>query len=201
MTSCPSNGDKSPRMERRLAAIAFVDIVGYSILMGRDETRTHQRWMAAVLACGAGAVLSHRSAGALWRIVTERGRPGATTADGVDVIVDRRSEHRRPGIRARSRRSLPTLDHTVHRGIPVTTPARTLLDLATELTTTGLERAVNEADKRDLIDPEALRAALGGFAGDHVERFDGLNTLRPGIYLVRVTQGADVRVARAALVH
>jgi adenylate cyclase len=33
-------------MDRRLAAIAFIDIVGYSILMGRDETRTHQRWMA-----------------------------------------------------------------------------------------------------------------------------------------------------------
>ncbi len=48
MISCPSNGDQQPRMERRLAAIAFVDIVGYSILMGRDETRTHQRWMSVL---------------------------------------------------------------------------------------------------------------------------------------------------------
>jgi adenylate cyclase len=46
MPSCPSNGDNVPRVDRRLAAIAFVDIVGYSILMARDETRTHQRWMA-----------------------------------------------------------------------------------------------------------------------------------------------------------
>jgi adenylate cyclase len=46
MPSSPSNGDITPRMDRRLAAIAFVDIVGYSILMARDETRTHQRWMA-----------------------------------------------------------------------------------------------------------------------------------------------------------
>jgi adenylate cyclase len=46
MPSCPSNGDHGPRIDRRLAAIAFVDIVGYSILMARDETRTHQRWMA-----------------------------------------------------------------------------------------------------------------------------------------------------------
>lgn len=46
MPSCPSNGDNGPRIDRRLAAIAFVDIVGYSILMARDETRTHQRWMA-----------------------------------------------------------------------------------------------------------------------------------------------------------
>jgi adenylate cyclase len=46
MPISPSNGDDAPRMDRRLAAIAFVDIVGYSILMARDETRTHQRWMA-----------------------------------------------------------------------------------------------------------------------------------------------------------
>jgi adenylate cyclase len=46
MPTCPSNGDNAARMNRRLAAIAFIDIVGYSILMGRDETRTHQRWMA-----------------------------------------------------------------------------------------------------------------------------------------------------------
>ncbi len=45
MPPSPSNGDSGPRMDRRLAAIAFVDIVGYSILMARDETRTHQRWM------------------------------------------------------------------------------------------------------------------------------------------------------------
>ncbi|MEA2872447.1 MAG: adenylate cyclase [Hyphomicrobiales bacterium] len=46
MPPSPSNGDSGPRMDRRLAAIAFIDIVGYSILMARDETRTHQRWMA-----------------------------------------------------------------------------------------------------------------------------------------------------------
>src|SRR3954449_5520968 len=46
MPSSPSNGQNAARLDRRLAAIAFIDIVGYSILMGRDETRTHQRWMA-----------------------------------------------------------------------------------------------------------------------------------------------------------
>ena len=44
MPSCPSNG--VPRVNRRLAAVVFVDIVSYSILMARDETRTHERWMA-----------------------------------------------------------------------------------------------------------------------------------------------------------
>jgi adenylate cyclase len=46
MQGGPSNGSNASRVDRRLAAIAFVDIVGYSILMARDETRTHQRWMA-----------------------------------------------------------------------------------------------------------------------------------------------------------
>ena len=41
----PPNGTNVPRVDRRLAAIAFIDIVGYSILMAREETRTHQRWM------------------------------------------------------------------------------------------------------------------------------------------------------------
>jgi class 3 adenylate cyclase/TolB-like protein len=46
MTGRPPNGENAANVGRRLAAIAFVDIVGYSILMARDETRTHQRWMA-----------------------------------------------------------------------------------------------------------------------------------------------------------
>ncbi|MDI1263790.1 MAG: adenylate/guanylate cyclase domain-containing protein [bacterium] len=58
-------------MERRLAAIAFVDIVGYSILMARDETRTHQRWMAIL------ARVVHPQAAA------HRGRVVKSTGDGV----------------------------------------------------------------------------------------------------------------------
>src|SRR5438128_12617247 len=45
MPGGPANDIKDPRFERRLAAVAFVDIVGYSIMMGRDEERTHHRWM------------------------------------------------------------------------------------------------------------------------------------------------------------
>lgn len=115
--------------------------------------------MAAVLACGQSAALSHRSAAALWGIGKER-------SGRIDVSVRRDSEHCRPGVHARCRPTLPAHDVTAHKGIPVTKPARTLVDLATELGKTVLERAVNEADKHDLIDPEALRAALDGFAGE-----------------------------------
>jgi very-short-patch-repair endonuclease len=61
---------------------------------------------------------------------------------------------------------LDRADRTICHGIPVTSPVRTLLDLATYLPTGELERAVNEADKRDLIDSEALRAALEARAGE-----------------------------------
>jgi hypothetical protein len=122
-----------------------------------------RRWMAAILACGKDAALSHRSAAALWRIAAERSAV-------VDVSVRRRSEHHRPGLCVRSRPGLPAHDVTTNDEIPVTTPVRTLVDLATALGPVALERAVNEADKRDLIDPEELRKRLGDFVGQPAVR-------------------------------
>jgi very-short-patch-repair endonuclease len=115
-----------------------------------------QRWMAAILCCGMGAMLSHRSAAALWRIGTE--------GELIEITVPRRSEHRRPGLQVRGRPSLAEQDRARCRGIPVTAPARTLVDLATGLEESALERAINEADKRDLIHPDELRSSLRGFA-------------------------------------
>ena len=115
--------------------------------------------MAAVLACAPGAALSHGSAAALWEIGSEAGRR-------IDVSICRRCNHRPPGIRAHARPSLRTDDVTERYGIPVTTPVRTMIDRATELTPNRLERMVNEADKHDLIDPEALREALDDYAGE-----------------------------------
>lgn len=127
--------------------------------VGWPQMTRERRWMAAVLACAPDAALSHHSAAALWNIGNERrGR--------IDVSIRRRCRHRRPGIRAMSRPSLPPADVVLRQGIPVTSPARTLLDLATELHGTALERSVNEADKHDLIDPETLRSELNDFAGE-----------------------------------
>ena len=127
--------------------------------VGWPQLTRERRWMAAVLACGEGAMLSHGSAAALWGIgVERRGR--------IDISIRRRGEHRRAGLRVRSRPSLPAADVTRRNRIPVTTPARTLLDQATELGPVALERAVNDADKRDLIDPEALREALERYTGE-----------------------------------
>jgi very-short-patch-repair endonuclease len=115
--------------------------------------------MAAVLAGGEGAVLSHRSAAALWEI-------GAQPRGRIDVSVRRRCELHRPEIHFRGRPSL-SLENILRRdGIPVTSPVQTLVDLATVLDPLPLERAVNNADKRDLVDPEVLREDLRRFSGE-----------------------------------
>lgn len=115
--------------------------------------------MAAIRTCGEGAFLSHRSAAALYGIGDERG-------EVVELSVRRRGEHRRHGIKVRTRPSLPSHDVGTIARIPVTSPIRTLIDYAAIVGPRTLERAVNEADKRDLIDPESLREALNAHAGE-----------------------------------
>lgn len=120
--------------------------------VGRPEVSEHGRWMAAVLACGSEAVLSHRSAAALWRIRPERLGP-------VEVTVPTRLPRRRPGLRVHRRVDLEGRRRVVD-GIPVTDPVCTLVDLARCVADGEVEAAINEADFRDLVDPEALRDSL-----------------------------------------
>jgi predicted transcriptional regulator of viral defense system len=103
--------------------------------VGHPPVTPHARAMAAVLACGAGAALSHRSAAALWGLGVRWSAP---------LEVTTRWDRRRKGIRVHRGR-LPRRDVTRQFGIPVTTPARTLLDVADQLDRPTLTRAVNEA--------------------------------------------------------
>jgi very-short-patch-repair endonuclease len=114
--------------------------------------------MAAVLACGDGAVLSHRSAAALWGI----GPEGNGT-----IEISRATGHRaqRNGIRLHRRRQLEPDEIGARLGIPLTAPVRTLVDLAGIVGTVSLERAVNEADRLGLVDPESLRESLESHRG------------------------------------
>jgi hypothetical protein len=103
--------------------------------------------MAAVLASGRGAALSHRSAAALWGL-----RPSARAVTEVTVEPRRRP---RSGIQLH-RGCLPRDEVTVLQGIPVTTVPRTLIDLAAVLGHQEVERATNEAEVRRLVDPLSL---------------------------------------------
>jgi hypothetical protein len=122
--------------------------------------------MAVVLSCGPATVLSHRSAAVLWRIYP-------FTTDWIEVLVPIGARPRRPGIVVHRRAGIAASDVTRHEGIPVTRPICTLIDIATQLDRDQLEAAVNEADKRDLTDPEELRTAL-----DYIPRRPGIARLR-----------------------
>jgi very-short-patch-repair endonuclease len=128
------------------------------LAVGRLELTTYGRFMAAVLSCGEGAVLSHESAAALWEIRSARRR-------GFEVSVPLSAFPRRSGIVVHRRANYAELELVRHHGIPVTSPICTLVDLATRLRRDQLEAAVNDADKRGLTDPEKLRSALETMTG------------------------------------
>jgi hypothetical protein len=116
------------------------------------------RRMAAVLACGPGAALSHRSAGAAWGL-----RPTARAR--IEVSTPRRARRERPGIEVHRVRNLPAEDVTEVDGVPVTTVARTLVDLAGVLPADALARAVHEAEVLRLLDVAAVEAVLARSGG------------------------------------
>jgi len=125
--------------------------------VGHPLLDSHGRWMAAVLACGPGSALSHRPAAALWGLLADTGRVDVTQASGTG--------RSRPGIAVH--RSDLTGDVTAVAGIPVTTAARTLCDLAGSVPRRALERAVAEAEVRrlDVGDLDARIANSTGSRG------------------------------------
>ena len=106
------------------------------------------RWLAAVLASGQGAVLSHVSAAVHWHLLSyDAPRPEVTAPA---------SRRRVPGIRLHRSRSLDAQDTTIHHGIPVTTVHRTLLDLAADAPDHHVERALAQAERLQLYDHTAI---------------------------------------------
>jgi very-short-patch-repair endonuclease len=96
--------------------------------------------MAAVLACGDGAVLSHRSAASLWRLLGPTGGP-------VEVSVPTTSGRAaRPGIRLHRRITLGPRSVSRRSDIPVTTPAQTIDDLRGRVSPAQLRRAIRQAE-------------------------------------------------------
>jgi very-short-patch-repair endonuclease len=122
--------------------------------------------MAAVLACGGRSVLSHRSAAALWGL-------RASSRTKVDVTSPRRSGRRRSAIDVHSGATLGATDVTTLRGIPCTTVARTLLDLAEVVNRTALERACDQAEVLQIFDARAIEEVLERASGRR-----GASTLR-----------------------
>jgi very-short-patch-repair endonuclease len=113
--------------------------------------------MAAVLACGEAALLSHSSAAHVWGL---RPRP----MDGiVEVTVMGTHVRGRRGIKVHRTAALDPLDARLHQNIPITAPGRALLEIAPELTTRELERALDEAFVRKLTTRSEVAAVLARY--------------------------------------
>jgi hypothetical protein len=131
------------------------------------------RYLAAVLACGTGAFLSHRAGAAVWQV-----RPNAAL---VEVTVPRQRSGP-PGVRVHRTRMLDPQDFTIHDGIPVTSVARTLLDLAAVVRPSDLEVAVDRAERLGLFDLTALTDVL-----ERANGRKGAKTLRRVLAAYRVS--------------
>jgi very-short-patch-repair endonuclease len=152
-------------IERRLDSWRLRMVHGGVYAVGHSKLSRHGRWMAAVLAYGNDALLSHRSAAALWGFA----RPRAHAID-VTATVGRQGVLRRKGIWIHRCRLHPE-DRTARDGIPVTTVARTLFDLAEVVDFRRLEWTWEEADRLGLLELRAVERVC--------ERGYGRRALRP----------------------
>ncbi len=112
--------------------------------------------MAAVLACGKGALLSHRSGARLWRLIPPASERVEVMRPGTRVVRDGIVSHRG---------CVPDDERAVVDGIPVTSPFRTIFDLAAVLELRGLERVWHEAEVRGLRDRVSLPVLLERYPG------------------------------------
>jgi len=152
----------TPRaVERRIEAGRLHALHRGVYSVGHGTVPLRGRWLAAVLACGDGAVLSHKSAASLWGLM----RPS-----GGSIEVWAGTGRDKPGIHAHQGRLDPT-DVTIRDRIPVTTLVRTLLDLAEVVDEDRLKRVFEEADRLRLLEMEALEQIC--------DRSPGRRALRP----------------------
>lgn len=153
-----SIGFSSDMIDRRIEAGLLRPLHRGVYLVGPVTPPLAQE-IAAVLACGERAYLSHRSAAKVWSLTPYL--PNPRTAE-VTVIA---RDPRPPGIRVHRARSLKPDEITTYKRIPITTPARTFLDLAPELTPRQLERSYAEGLRRRLIRPAAVAALVDRHPG------------------------------------
>jgi hypothetical protein len=136
---------------QRLRSGALTAVFRGVYRVGHTAPSLEARYLAAVRACGAGAVLSGRAAARLL---------GLLKGPAPEPQVTTRSERRVAGIATRRCRSLHSTETTLWRGIPVTIPARTLVDLAAVLNADALARACHEAGVRHHTTPKQVEALL-----------------------------------------
>ncbi|HEY1539061.1 MAG TPA: type IV toxin-antitoxin system AbiEi family antitoxin domain-containing protein [Solirubrobacteraceae bacterium] len=144
--------------------------------VGHPGRTMHGDYMAAVLAGGGGAVLSHRAAAHLLSLA-----PGGPSSP--EITVPTTAHRRRPGIVVHRTRALDPLDVASFAGIPVTTVPRVLLDLAPSLEPARLARACHEGWVRHGTSPRLIEACIAR------------NPAKPGAARLRRATGADITLS------
>lgn len=168
------------------------------MVIGGAEVTWEQRVMAALLAAGPDAVASHVTAGAIWAFPNLDARPlpiEITTTRPLRVRLERVTVHRTVAFLAR--------EHTVKDGIPVTTPARTLVDLSAFWSVPQLGQAADDAMRKLFMRLDDLRACVSGLPpapGRRPSRIKAVLAKRlpgydPG------ESGLEMRVLRAIVAH
>ncbi len=167
-------GVSAEAIKRRAAAGRLHRLHRGVFAVGHTALRAEGHWMAAVLALGGDAVLSHATAAAAWDL--RRRGPGAIHV----TVPSTPGRKQRRGIRLHRSGTLTPNDTTTHRGIPITTPARTIIYLARTLEGRPLDHALDLAEQRSLIDfaelhqrpiPPSLQAVLSRYtAGASITR-------------------------------
>src|SRR3954462_13372840 len=120
-------------VRRRVRKGALIRVHPGVYRVGHQAPNVEARYLAAVKACGPGAVLSGRAAAHLWGLVRGAAPPPEVSAATLKRI---------PGITTRRVKRIHAMSH---RGIPVTTVPQTLIDLAADLSLDALARACHEA--------------------------------------------------------
>jgi hypothetical protein len=140
--------------------------------VGRTSVPPHGRCLAAILACGPKALLSHRSAAWLW---------GISRYEGPRIEVTAPTPRRpRPPIALHCARTLTAADRSFHEGVPVTSVARTLLDYAAMVQLDRLEKGIERAEELERFDLRAVDEMLARTVGH-----PGHGRLRRGLELYR----------------
>jgi hypothetical protein len=121
--------------------------------VGHSKLTGYGHWMAAVLACGPNAVLSHRSAAGLWGLRPDNRRRS-------DISLPSPSARAKAAIEVHRSLTLTGNDVTSTDGIPCTTVARTLVDLGDVVNRRAVERAVEQAEVLRLFDLREVERAI-----------------------------------------
>ncbi|MEJ7875228.1 MAG: type IV toxin-antitoxin system AbiEi family antitoxin domain-containing protein [Solirubrobacterales bacterium] len=143
-------GFSSQEIDSRIVAGRLIPIFRGVYAVGHVAVTRNGRWIAATLAAGPASVLSHRDGAALWVI-------GDFAFGGtIEVTLPGTGSRSIPGIRVHRSRDMDPAHVTAHNGIPVTTVARTLLDLAGSIGSRHLRQAFDVADRREDLDRDEL---------------------------------------------